>query len=60
MMQMPSLYKPPYSHEKAVEIIRNGNGRVEPTHFDPKILEAFMELNQFFKEVYGDNNENYI
>lgn len=57
-LRMRKLYKPPYTHEKAVEIIRKGYGRVEPTHFEPKILEAFMDLNQFCKEIYDDKNEN--
>ena len=33
-------YKRPFSHEEAVDIIKEGNG----THFDPKIVEAFLTV----------------
>ena len=38
-------YKKPFSHEKAIEIIRNDSG----THFDPKIVEAFLNAAEDFK-----------
>ena len=31
-------YKKPYSHEKAMGIIRSESG----THFDPKVVDAFL------------------
>ena len=31
-------YKPPFSHERALRIILEGDGRVGPDHFDPKLL----------------------
>ena len=34
-------YKPPFSHERALRIILEGDGRVEPDHFDPRLLEIF-------------------
>lgn len=37
-------YKKPYSHEKAVEIIKEDSG----THFDPKIVEAFLSAADDF------------
>ena len=37
-------YKKPFTHEQAVEIIKNGNG----THFDPKIAEAFLSIAEDF------------
>ena len=39
-------YKKPFDHEQAVEIIKNGSG----THFDPKIVEAFMAVKDDFGE----------
>lgn len=33
-------YKKPFTHEKAVEIITNDSG----THFDPKIIEVFVNI----------------
>jgi putative two-component system response regulator len=38
-------YKKPFSHEEAVDIIKQGVG----THFDPKIVEAFMTVLEDFK-----------
>ncbi|CAB1081796.1 Response regulator c-di-GMP phosphodiesterase, RpfG family [Olavius algarvensis Delta 1 endosymbiont] len=41
------VYKPPFSHEKAVEIIVEGKGR----HFDPDIVDAFLELENTFRNI---------
>lgn len=38
------VYKPAFSHEKAVEIIKNDSG----THFDPTMAEAFLEIQDEF------------
>jgi putative two-component system response regulator len=48
------VYKPAFSHEKAVSIIQEGSG----SHFDPDIVEAFVEIADRFKEIaqkYGDS-----
>lgn len=34
------VYKPPYSHRTAVDIIRRDTG----THFDPRVSQAFFDL----------------
>jgi putative two-component system response regulator len=34
------VYKPPFSHEEACRIIRDGRG----THFDPDVVDAFLEI----------------
>ncbi len=34
------VYKPPFSHEEACRIIRDGWG----THFDPDVVDAFLEI----------------
>jgi len=39
-------YKKPFTHEQAVEIIKDGSG----THFDPKIVDAFMTVIEDFRE----------
>ena len=36
-------YKRAFSHQEAYDIIVNGDGRVEPTHFLPCVLEAFVK-----------------
>ena len=35
------VYKPPFTHNKAVRIIVDGRG----THFDPRIVDAFIEID---------------
>ncbi|MBD2189866.1 response regulator [Pseudanabaena mucicola] len=41
------VYKAPMSHEQAVSIIMEGKN----SHFDPDIVDAFMEINQEFRAI---------
>jgi len=41
------IYKEPYSFEKTVEMIKNGRG----THFDPALVDAFMEIREEFHKI---------
>ncbi len=41
------VYKEPYSHDDAVDMIRDGSGK----HFDPDIVDAFVALQTQFKEI---------
>ncbi len=50
------VYKKAFSHEKAVEIIREGRG----THFDPDVVEAFEALAGEFHRLaqeFSDTDE---
>ena len=50
------VYKAGMPHEKAVEIILQGKGQ----HFDPDMVDAFMELQDEFRNIaasYADNDE---
>lgn len=40
-------YKEPFSHERAVEIMKQGRG----SHFDPDILDAFLEIQEEFRSI---------
>ncbi|CAK0768189.1 Cyclic di-GMP phosphodiesterase PA4781 [Azospirillaceae bacterium] len=44
------IYKPPFSHEDAVELIVKGKGQ----HFDPNIVDAFLEITDLFRKIYND------
>lgn len=41
------IYKPAFSHEKAVSIILEGRGK----HFDPRLVDAFIRIQQDFREI---------
>ncbi len=41
------VYKPPFPHEKAVQIIIEGRG----THFDPDMVDAFVRLESTFRNI---------
>jgi len=45
-------YKPPYDHDKSVDIITHGDGRTEPQHFDPSVLAAFGEIQGSFRSIF--------
>lgn len=45
-------YKPPLSHDRAVEIITEGDGRTVPEHFDPAVLRAFIEVAPAFSQIF--------
>ncbi len=45
-------YKPAFSYEKSLEIIKNGDGRVMPEHFDPEILKVFIEHYDDFIKIH--------
>ncbi len=50
------VYKPPFPHTKAVELILEGRG----THFDPDVADAFEALQAKFREIalsYVDHEE---
>ncbi|WP_101047357.1 response regulator [Macromonas nakdongensis] len=41
------VYKPAFSHEKAVAIIQEGRGQ----HFDPDVTDAFLAVHERFREI---------
>ena len=41
------VYKPPFTHGKAVSIMSEGRG----THFDPDLIDAFMQIQEQFRQI---------
>lgn len=41
------IYKPPFPHSRAVEIIAEGAG----IHFDPNLVEAFASITEKFRKI---------
>ena len=57
------VYKPPFTHAMAVDIIVDGDGRVMPEHFDPDVLQIFKENHDLFRQIalkYADFEEERI
>jgi len=47
------VYKPSFSHKKAISIITEGKGK----HFDPDIVDAFMLVQDEFRQVALEHAE---
>ena len=53
-LRMKRSYKPAFSHEKAREIIKSESGK----HFDPVIVEQFLDCEERFDQIYTDLQDN--
>ncbi len=49
MYRSKRVYKDAFTHEKSIEIIKQGEG----SHFDPFIVSIFMENHIEFKNTYN-------
>lgn len=48
-------YKPGFSHEKSVDIITNGDDRINPhEHFDPQLIELFADTHMGFCRIWDE------
>lgn len=53
-LRMKRPYKEAFSHEKAFNIITNGDGRTLPGHFDPEVLKAFVLVAGDFAKIFDE------
>ena len=49
-------YKKALSHEEALKIILEGDGRTQPEHFDPRLLEILRENSEEIKRIWEEIN----
>ncbi|KHC95078.1 MULTISPECIES: HD domain-containing phosphohydrolase [unclassified Thermotoga] len=45
-------YKKALSHEEAVRVILEGDGRTSPSNFHPKLIEIFREKHEKIREIW--------
>ena len=50
-------YKPAFDQEKTFEIITKGDGRTDPSHFDPQVLSAFDQCADQWAEIFSQLSE---
>ena len=50
-------YKEALTHEEALRIIMKGDGRTRPEHFDPRLLEAFLDIATEFNEIFTRHSD---
>lgn len=50
-------YKPAFSHLEACDVMLDGDGRVEPEHFDPRLLKIFRDNDKIFEGIYDKIKE---
>jgi len=48
------VYKPCYDHRAACKILLEGDGRLQPEHFDPRILAIFKRIEPLFETLYNE------
>jgi len=46
-------YKPAFDHDKTLAIMLDGDGRTDPSHFDPEILAIFREKSDEFATIFS-------
>ena len=47
------VYKPAFSHARALEVIYEGDGRTLPSHFDPELLDILRSAHGDFDRIFA-------
>ncbi len=56
-LRQPRPYKPAYDQARTYAILTEGDGRSNPSHFDPRVLEAFKATASEFDAIYQELSE---
>ena len=52
-LRAPRAYKPGFNHDKAMDIIVNGDERIDPIgHFDPQLIEIFSHRHRGMGRIW--------
>ena len=51
-LRQERVYKPAFSHNKAVHVITEGDGRTLPGDFDPQVLAAFKRIEKNLDQIF--------
>ncbi len=49
-------YKKPLTHDEVMKILLDGNGRTNPNHFNPKVLDIFKTYEHTFEKIWEKYN----
>lgn len=49
------VYKPAFSHEQAIAIIKQGRG----SHFDPRLVDLFSEISDEFARIAAEHKDSH-
>lgn len=58
-LRQKRVYQPAFTHAEAFDIITKGDGRVDPVHFDPDVLNAFIADHNKLATIF-DSYQNYV
>lgn len=50
-------YKKSFTHEETLKILMKGDGRTDPSHFDPDVLNAFLKVTDVFNNIFEANHD---
>jgi cyclic di-GMP phosphodiesterase len=53
-------YKNAYSHQRAMQILTEGDERTRPQHFPPGLLKVFVDFHEVFEALYRSEPANEI
>src|SRR6266568_2986396 len=54
------VYKTALDHNTSWQTIVEGGGQTHPSHFDPKVLQAFIDTSDQFAAIYDSTHNNCL